>query len=125
MAQIAAELSASPAPRLGFRASLPTWRIVLWLGAMTALAGVVAASYLAYTGSVATATYAIQRLEIERDLWRTRNDQLRAELSKQRSLTWVEHQAASRLGMRKADPPIYLPIDGYTPPSGVSAPAGR
>lgn len=125
MAQIAGELSAQPATQLLPRPALPAWRVVLWLGALTALAGVVAASYLAYTGSVATATYSIQRLEAERDAWRTRNDQLRVELGKVRSLTWVEHEAVSRLRMQKAPDAVYLPIDGYTPPAARAPTGGR
>lgn len=125
MAQVTGDLIAPPAPRLFFRSPLPTWRVVLWLGALTALVGVVAASYLAYTGSVATATYSIQRLEAERGLWRSRNEQLRFELGKVRSLTWVEHEAVSRLKMQKAPSATYLPIDGYTPPPDPAAAGGR
>ena len=112
MAQIATRLIA--APSVPFPA-LPRWRVILWLGALTALAGVVAASYLAYTGTRATASYSIQRLQAERDAWRTRNEQLRVELGKARSLTWVEHEAAGRLKMHKATSLTYLPIEDYAP----------
>jgi hypothetical protein len=120
MAQIANELRIAPAGSVAFAPALPRWRVILWLGALTALAGVVAASYLAYTGTRATASYSIQRLQAERDSWRTRNEQLRVELGKARSLTWVEHEAVSRLKMHKAGALTYLPIDGYDP--AASAP---
>ena len=115
MAQIASKLSLIAAPSLPAWPALPRWRVILWLGALTALAGVVAASYLASTGTRATASYSIQRLQAERDAWRTRNEQLRVELGKARSLTWVEHEAVGRLKMQKATGLTYLPMEEYAP----------
>ena len=119
MAQIATRLIAPPS--VPFLPALPRWRVILWLGALTALAGVVAASYLAYTGTRATASYSIQRLQAERDAWRTRNEQLRVELSKARSLTWIEHEAVARLKMHKATGLTYLQLDGYAPAANSPA----
>lgn len=123
MAQIASELIVAPAPRVSFGGAFPRWRVVLWLGALTALVGVVAASYLAYTGSVATSSYSIQKLEVERELWRTRNEQLRVELGKVRSLTWVEHEAVTRLKMHRPSSLLYIEVgEGAAaagPPAGA------
>jgi hypothetical protein len=115
MAQIARRLTLPRWSGLPFAGGLPRWRVILWLGALAALAGVVAASYLASTGTRATASYSIQRLQAERDAWRTRNEQLRVELGKARSLTWVEHEAVSRVRMHKAASLTYLQMDDYAP----------
>ena len=125
MAQMVGEMVAAPSPSVPFRAALPRWRVVLWLGALTALVAVVAASYLAYTGSVATASYSIQRLQAERDAWRIKNEQLRVELGKARSLTWIEHEAVTRLKMHKSGGAIYLPIEGYAPTTDTRATGNR
>lgn len=117
MAQIVGQLASRPASDVHSLRTLPRWRVVLWLGALSLLVGLLATSYLAYTGSVATLSYNIQRLNAERDVWRMRNEQLRIELAKVQSLTWVEHQAVSRLGMQKAGDLIYLPVQ----PTGESA----
>jgi hypothetical protein len=92
---------------------------MLWLVALTILVGCLAASWLAYVGSVSTSSYNIQRLRAERDAWRIRNEQLRVELAKARSLTWVEHEAVSRLGMQKAGQLTYLELE----PSSAQASA--
>ena len=114
MARVASELM--PTPLRGVPA-LPTvrWRLVLWLSALTVLAGLAAASYLAYVGSRATTSYSIQRLQGERDAWRVRNDQLRLELAKVRSLTWVEHEAVTRLNMQKPAQLVYLKVEAAGP----------
>jgi hypothetical protein len=81
--------------RLWAKASLPS----------TLLAGcVVALMYLLQTAGVATTGYDIQRLQVERDDWQLRNEQLRLELAKRRSLTWIEAEATGRLGMVRAEP---------------------
>ena len=125
MAEAAAKLVAAPVARIPRLGAVPRWRLALWLGALTALVSVMAAAYLAYSGSVATTSYAIQRLETERDLWKQRNEQLQLELDKVRSLTWVEHEAVTRLKMQKAPPSIYLGADGSVArvPSPTPAPA--
>jgi hypothetical protein len=53
---------------------------------------------------VASTGYDIQRLQVERDDWQLRNEQLRLELAKRRSLTWIEAEATGRLGMVRAEP---------------------
>ena len=111
MAQIAAELAAGPLPRVPALPALPRWRMVAWLAALTLVVGLMAASYLAYTASVATSSYSIQRLRAERDAWRVRNEQLRVELAKARSLSWVEHEAVTRLKMHKAGQLTYLRVE--------------
>lgn len=110
MAQMAGELVKRPASDVRALPALPRWRVVLWLGALSLMVGLLATSYLAYTGSVATLSYNLQRLNAERDAWRMRNEQLRVELAKVQSLTWVEHQAVSRLGMQKPGELIYLTV---------------
>jgi hypothetical protein len=111
MAQIAGELATVPQVRVPPLPALPRLNVVLWLGALTLLVGLVAGSYLAYTSSVATAGYSIQRLRAERDVWRARNEQLRLELARVRSLTWVEHEAVARLGMQKPAQLTYLRVE--------------
>jgi cell division protein FtsL len=60
--------------------------------------------YLLQASGVATTGYDIQRLQAERDDWQLRNEQLQLELAKRRSLTWIEAEATSRLGMVRAEP---------------------
>jgi hypothetical protein len=111
LAQIAGELVAKPLPRVPALPALPRWRMVVWLAALTVVVGLTAASYLAYTASFHTSIYSIQRMRAERDAWRVRNEQLRVELAKARSLSWVEHEAVTRLKMHKAGQLTYLPVD--------------
>src|SRR5712691_7693414 len=51
-------------------AAFPRARFVLWLAALTVMVGMMAASYLAYTASVSTSSYNLQRLMAEREAWR-------------------------------------------------------
>jgi hypothetical protein len=60
--------------------------------------------YLLQTSGVATTGYDIQHLQVERDDWQLRNEQLRFELAKRRSLTWIEAEATGRLGMARPEP---------------------
>jgi hypothetical protein len=60
--------------------------------------------YLLQTSGVATAGYDIQSLQLQRDDWQLRNEQLRFELAKRRSLTWIESEATGRLGMVRPEP---------------------
>ena len=127
MAQIAQELAIPAMPAVPRVASLPRWRVVLWLVALTTLGALLAGSWLGYIGSVSTSSYNMQRLHAERDAWRTRNDQLRVELSKARSLAFVEHEAVTRLQMRKPSEITYLvlePLPGQAVPGvrGAAAP---
>ena len=79
-------------------------RASAWLPTILLAGCAVALVYLVQTSGVATTGYDIQRLEAERNEWQLRNEQLRLELSKLRSLTWVESEAVGRLGMQRPDP---------------------
>jgi hypothetical protein len=75
-----------------------------WLPSVLVAGCLVALVYLLQTSSVTTTGYDIQRLQQERNDWLLRNEQLRLELAKRRSLTWIEAEATGRLGMVRADP---------------------
>jgi cell division protein FtsL len=75
-----------------------------WLPLVLIAGCVVAVMYLQQTSRVATVGYDIQRLQVERDDWQLKNEQLRLELAKRQSLTWIEAQATGRLGMVRAEP---------------------
>ena len=75
-----------------------------WLPSVLLAGCLVALMYLLQTSGVATVGYDIQHLQVERDDWQLRNEQLRLELAKRRSLTWIESEAAGRLGMVRAEP---------------------
>jgi hypothetical protein len=76
----------------------------LWLFAVLLAALLVALVYLLQTSGIATAGYDIQSLQMQRDDWQLRNEQLRFELAKRRSLTWIEAEATGRLGMVRPEP---------------------
>ena len=82
----------------------------LWLPSVLLAGLLVAMVYLLQTSGVATAGYDIQGLQLQRDDWQLRNEQLRFELAKRRSLTWIEAEATGRLGMVRAEPTalVYL-----------------
>jgi len=75
-----------------------------WLPSVLVAGCLVALMYLVQTSGVATTGYDIQHLQTERDDWQLRNEQLRLELAKRRSLTWIEAEATTRLGMVRPDP---------------------
>jgi hypothetical protein len=75
-----------------------------WLPSILLAACLVALVYLLQTSGIATTGYDIQRLQTERDDWQLRNEQLRLELAKRQSLTWIESEATGRLGMVRAEP---------------------
>jgi hypothetical protein len=75
-----------------------------WLPSILLAGCLVALMYLLQTSGVATTGYDIQRLQTERDDWQLRNEQIRLELSKRRSLTWIESEATARLGMVRPEP---------------------
>ena len=75
-----------------------------WLPSVLLAGCLVALMYLLQTSGVATVGYDIQHLQVERDDWQLRNEQLRLELAKRRSLTWIEAEAVGRLGMVRAEP---------------------
>jgi hypothetical protein len=121
MAQLAHELSVTRLSVVPVAPILPRWRVILWGTLLTALVGVIAGGYLAYVGNVTTSGYEILSLQAERDAWRTRNAQLRVEIGKARSLTWVEHEAVGRLRMQPASALLYLRVDDG--PRDVAQPA--
>ncbi len=82
-----------------------------WLPTMLLAVLAVALVYLVQTSGVATTGYDIQRLQSERSEWQLRNEQLRLELSKLRSLPWVEAEAVGRLGMQRPDQLTYVVVD--------------
>ena len=69
-----------------------------WWPTILLAASLVALVYLLQTSGVATTGYDIQRLQTERADWQLRNEQLRLELAKRRSLTWVEAEATGSAG---------------------------
>jgi hypothetical protein len=75
-----------------------------WLPSILLAGCLVALMYLLQASGVATTGYDIQRLQAERDDWALRNEQLRFELAKRQSLTWIESEATGRLGMVRAEP---------------------
>jgi len=75
-----------------------------WLPSTLLAGSLVALMYLLQVSGVAATGYDNQRLQIERDDWQLRNEQLRLELAKRRSLTWIESEATGRLGMVRAEP---------------------
>jgi hypothetical protein len=72
-----------------------------WLPAVLLAACAVALIYLVQTSGAATAGYDVQYFQAEQKEWELRNEQLRLELAKVQSLTWVENEAISRLHMVK------------------------
>jgi hypothetical protein len=114
----------SPQPRVGLAATVRThparpaaleWQEArlpvlgrlwakAWLPSVLLAGCLVALMYLLQTSGVATVGYDIQHLQVERDDWQLRNEQLRLELAKRRSLTWIESEAIGRLGMVRAEP---------------------
>jgi len=81
-----------------------------WLPSILLAGCLVALMYLLETSGVATAGYDIQRLQVERADWPLRNEQLRLELAKRQSLTWIDAEATTQLGMVHAAPTalVYL-----------------
>jgi hypothetical protein len=75
-----------------------------WLPSVLLAGCLVALMYLLQTSGVATVGYDIQHLQVERDDWQLRNEQLRLELAKRRSLTWIESEAVGRMGMVRPEP---------------------
>ena len=75
-----------------------------WLPSVLLAGCLVALMYLLQTSGVATVGYDIQHLQVERDDWQLRNAQLRLELAKRRSLTWIDSEAVGRLGMVRTEP---------------------
>lgn len=87
-------------------------RASLWLPTILLAACLVALVYLVQTSGIATTGYDIQRLQAEQSGWQLRNDQLKLELAKLHSLTWVESEAVGRLGMQRPERVTYVRPDG-------------
>jgi hypothetical protein len=79
-------------------------RATAWLPSILFAGCLVSLMYLLQTAGVATTGYDIQHLQVVRDDWQLRNEQLRFELAKRQSLTWIESEATGRLGMVRAEP---------------------
>jgi hypothetical protein len=81
-----------------------------WVGVGLLFAGGLLSLYLVQVSSVAMAGYNLERLEEERQLWLSRNQQLEVELAKRRSLAWTEADAVQRLGMARVEAPVFLVV---------------
>jgi len=81
-----------------------------WIGMALLFVTAALSVYLVQISTVATAGYELQRLEAARNGWLARNEQLELEIAKHRSLAWVESQALQRLGMVRAQKPLYLSV---------------
>lgn len=90
-----------------------------WLPAILLATCACALVYLVQTSGIATTGYDIQALQARADDWTLRNEQLRLELSKLQSLTWVNEEATNRLHMQRPDSLTYL-----TPQPASQQPAG-
>lgn len=93
--------------------SLPGVKVIrarVWLPLILLAFCAVALVYLVQTSGVATTGYDLQRLQVERSEWVLRNDQLRLELAKRRSLAWIESDATGRLGMVRPAETTFLRI---------------
>ncbi|MBI4494019.1 MAG: hypothetical protein HY690_14615 [Chloroflexi bacterium] len=115
MAQVAPQTLVLRREQSGGVARLALRRTANWMSLLALLAGLVCLIYLIAISSVLGAGYDLQRLERERDEWRARNEQLELELAKARSLTWVESQATTRLGMVKSEALTYVRVDQPAP----------
>jgi cell division protein FtsB len=82
-----------------------------WLPAVLLAACAVALMYLVQTSGVATVGYDVQRLQVESKQWELRNEQLRLELAKVKSLAWVESEATGRLGMVRPEEVTHVKVD--------------
>ena len=100
MSNLSAEWSDVPATRRSGRTG--------WLPLVLLIVCSIALAYLLQTSGVATTGYDVQRLQAERSEWQLRNEQLRLELAKRRSLPWVEAEAVGRLQMQRPETVTYL-----------------
>lgn len=93
-------------------AASPSAVALSWVAMAVFFAVAILSLYLLQVSAIATAGYELQRVEMERKGWLARNEQLELEIAKRRSLVWVEAQAAHRLGMVRAEKPVYVRVDG-------------
>jgi hypothetical protein len=77
-------------------------------GVALALAALISLLYLAQTSGVAITGYDIQQLELERDQWQYRNEQLRLQIAEAKSLDRVEHEASQRLTMGPPNQVVFV-----------------
>ncbi|HEV8613285.1 MAG TPA: hypothetical protein VGQ73_07230 [Gemmatimonadales bacterium] len=98
---------------------MPSALTASWIGIVLLLVTAAVGLYLVQMSLVATAGYELQRLEVERNGWRARNEQLELELAKRRSLPWIESQATQRLGMVRVSKPEYLVVGDPGPTLGA------
>lgn len=83
--------------------------------AFLVLLGMAPPAYLLQTGGALTTGYEIQKLERERAIWLSRNQQLEAEIARARSLAWVEHEAVYRLEMQRPPQTVVVRVDTPVP----------
>ncbi len=81
-----------------------------WIAVSLLFLGALVSLYLVQVSSVTMTGYDLEQLELERQTWLARNQQLEVELAKRRSLAWADLQATSQLGMTRAERPIYLTV---------------
>ena len=81
-----------------------------WLHLVLLSVCALALVYMVQTSGLANTGYDIQRLQRERADWALRNEQLRLELAKLRSLPWIEAEAVGRLGMQRTDELTYVDV---------------
>ncbi len=116
----------APVARLPLPAALP-WqdaslpilgrvRAAGWLPTTLLAVCAVALVYLVQTSGVAATGYDIQQLQADRSEWQLRNEQLKLELSKLRSLPWIEAEAVNRLGMQPPEWLTYLAVEARPAP---------
>jgi hypothetical protein len=123
---VAAILVSAPTARRWTPIALPVLRLprgILQIAPLVIALLVSPAVYLSVTSEAVTTGATVERLRTEREQWRQQNRQLEYELAKLQSLTWVENEAVTRLGMRQAMPAIYMIIDRSRPVTARFAPA--
>lgn len=108
--------AAAPGPR---RSRLRRPRLI-WV-VLVALVLLAPPAHLAQTSGALATGYTIQRLQDQRNAWRVKNQQLELELTKARSLAWIETEAVHRLGMQRPAQQTVVAIDVAVPATGMPA----
>lgn len=98
-----------PFPRTP-RLVAPSERVIPWASASLLFVTAVLNFYIFQVSIVATSSYELQRIERELESWRAKNEQLKLELARARSLNWVEFQAIDRLGMARGEAAFYIRV---------------
>lgn len=112
-----------PFPRTPRLVTAGSERLLPWAVVSLLFITAVLNFYVFQVSVVATSSYELQRLERERDAWRARNEQLQLELSKARSLGWVEFEATQHLGMVRGEDSLYIRIQPDSAGTSPLAPA--